>query len=279
MLADFLISNREGTNKMMRNLSKASVLATTLLSLCGIASAAPSIQGVRFTIDKPSYNSTYSVGAAVSVDGSGTDIASVSVTHQPLTSDSLGTWQLAETSSGSWWSWAYSWPRPQISSGPLDGTITVTVTDVNGQTTTRNDISFQPLAELPLPIFDIQLTTDGYQIHTTNVAGADYYDLWLWDPVERFYPSTQRVTNVNNFQTIPFEGLVDGRDYDLSLIANNYVSGGSVDNPYGLLYRSYTLERLTYSAAAVPEPETYAMLLAGLGLVGFVARRRRQVEN
>jgi PEP-CTERM motif len=29
------------------------------------------------------------------------------------------------------------------------------------------------------------------------------------------------------------------------------------------------------SVAAVPEPETYAMLLAGLGLLGFVARRRR----
>jgi hypothetical protein len=30
------------------------------------------------------------------------------------------------------------------------------------------------------------------------------------------------------------------------------------------------------SAAAVPEPETYAMLLAGLGLIGFAARRRKQ---
>jgi len=28
--------------------------------------------------------------------------------------------------------------------------------------------------------------------------------------------------------------------------------------------------------AAVPEPETYAMLLAGLGLVGFMARRKSQ---
>jgi hypothetical protein len=26
----------------------------------------------------------------------------------------------------------------------------------------------------------------------------------------------------------------------------------------------------------IPEPETYAMLLAGLGLMGFVARRRRR---
>ena len=29
------------------------------------------------------------------------------------------------------------------------------------------------------------------------------------------------------------------------------------------------------SVTAVPEPETYALLLAGLGVVGFVARRRR----
>jgi hypothetical protein len=33
--------------------------------------------------------------------------------------------------------------------------------------------------------------------------------------------------------------------------------------------------RLDISVAAVPEPETYAMLLAGLGLLGWTARRRR----
>lgn len=43
---------------------------------------------------------------------------------------------------------------------------------------------------------------------------------------------------------------------------------------------SNNLNRLniTFNAAVtpVPEPETYAMLLAGLGVVGFLARRRRQ---
>lgn len=40
--------------------------------------------------------------------------------------------------------------------------------------------------------------------------------------------------------------------------SNSY--GGSLDN---------------VAVTAVPEPETYAMLLAGLGLIGTIARRRK----
>jgi hypothetical protein len=36
-------------------------------------------------------------------------------------------------------------------------------------------------------------------------------------------------------------------------------------------------QNMSYSTAAVPEPPTYALLLAGLGLVGAAARRRRAV--
>jgi hypothetical protein len=39
----------------------------------------------------------------------------------------------------------------------------------------------------------------------------------------------------------------------------------------------YAIDDLTFeSAGAIPEPETYAMLLAGFGLLGFAARRRKQ---
>ncbi|MHB1054194.1 MAG: PEP-CTERM sorting domain-containing protein [Thiobacillus sp.] len=53
---------------------------------------------------------------------------------------------------------------------------------------------------------------------------------------------------------------------------NNAADAGGA-NEYGL----WTLQgsTLTYSVAAVPEAETYAMMLAGLGLVGFMVRRRR----
>jgi hypothetical protein len=36
------------------------------------------------------------------------------------------------------------------------------------------------------------------------------------------------------------------------------------------------VDRTIMITAAVPEPETYAMLLAGLGLIGTIARRRRR---
>jgi hypothetical protein len=35
----------------------------------------------------------------------------------------------------------------------------------------------------------------------------------------------------------------------------------------------------TMTIAAIPEPDTYAMMLAGLGLMGFIARRRKQKET
>ena len=46
-----------------------------------------------------------------------------------------------------------------------------------------------------------------------------------------------------------------------------------VTNGYAV---NITADTFTPGPAPIPEPETYAMMLAGLGLLGFVARRRRQ---
>lgn len=63
-------------------------------------------------------------------------------------------------------------------------------------------------------------------------------------------------------------GFVAGTNV-LSFVVTNLAQNGG--NPTGL-----RAEFLASSVTAVPEPETYAMLLAGLGLMGVVARRRKQ---
>jgi hypothetical protein len=52
-------------------------------------------------------------------------------------------------------------------------------------------------------------------------------------------------------------------------------SYSSLANPQGTGDEGWGLAR--YSVTAVPEPETYAMLLAGLGMVGVIGRRRRKI--
>ena len=70
----------------------------------------------------------------------------------------------------------------------------------------------------------------------------------------------------SNFALISYAGLGAG-SYELAV--HGTLMHGFKGNTYG--------GNLVTELAPVPEPETYALMLAGLGAVGFVARRRRSV--
>jgi hypothetical protein len=65
-------------------------------------------------------------------------------------------------------------------------------------------------------------------------------------------------------------GIFDPDNYD-QVYANNTVTGTARE-----VVGEWT--RMT-SVSPVPEPETYAMMLAGLGLIGFVARNRKRTKD
>ena len=79
--------------------------------------------------------------------------------------------------------------------------------------------------------------------------------------------------------TITFD-LIDGKTYADTIAALALPNGGGTgDLRIGVHVQSYAggySESFINNPAPVPEAETYAMMLAGLGLVGWAARRRRQ---
>lgn len=67
-------------------------------------------------------------------------------------------------------------------------------------------------------------------------------------------------------------------DDENSDFAGRMMLSASDTGPYARDYDAVELGVLTdlgYTVAAIPEPETYAMLLAGLGMIGWVVRRRK----
>lgn len=69
-----------------------------------------------------------------------------------------------------------------------------------------------------------------------------------------------------------FGFFADGDNGDTGLFTIAGVDGATIDH---VVFRSNGVAFELAVAAPVPEPETYAMMLAGLAAMGFVARRRR----
>lgn len=247
--------------------------AATAFGAVGSSSATPIVERAFLWIDVTDYNQTYTVGVQARVNGQGSQVQSVAASHQPITGGTFTPWVLDLTPQGFYWNWASQ--HVPVSFGHLTGDVTLTVQDANGGVGTTNELRFLPEAEIAIPMMSVSSTSTGYRVQTSNITGADFYTLWLWDPVERLYPSSQRVSDVASLNDVSFLGLVEGRTYRLFLSAYNPFTSGTLDQGDQSMFRSTTATSLTFSTRPVPELGTAALLLAGLGVVVQIGARRR----
>jgi len=106
-----------------------------------------------------------------------------------------------------------------------------------------------------------------------NVAGANMFD--SGDAMNVNYAAAGEQWNgATSFNSA---GSVNGalNFYFLSNTSSAAAPQASVSKYAGQWTFDAATAQLTYATAPVPEAETYAMMLAGLGLVGFMAARRR----
>ena len=92
----------------------------------------------------------------------------------------------------------------------------------------------------------------GVTFSSVDLTGAGAYGPFLF-------------ANTTDF-SVPQSPLLAPGAYTLTVAGTTLVTGG------------FYVAAVNFNTTPIPEPQTYVMMLAGLGLMGFVARRRRQKE-
>ncbi|MFN0185833.1 MAG: FxDxF family PEP-CTERM protein [Aquabacterium sp.] len=113
--------------------------------------------------------------------------------------------------------------------------------------------------------------TDGASLFNTSVSNNNAPVLALTDGLVQLFRETGPVdTLVDSFVFTGSTGVSSHAFGALAGGAYYYMVSGNGSGTQGGLYNLTSI-----MTPAVPEPQTYAMLLAGLGAVGFLVRRRR----
>ena len=151
------------------------------------------------------------------------------------------------------------------------------------------------LAQATTTVYDFSGLTGTEQSFSTSHSGASFSDVYSvtlapgkTGVVGGFFGITTDISTTFSFATsldgtywsasVPVPVAIDIEDGSFGYASS--FSGLTPSTPYYFKLSGSNLDGgYTIHIAAVPEPETYAMLLAGLGLMGSIARRRNRTNT
>jgi hypothetical protein len=147
----------------------------------------------------------------------------------------------------------------------------------------RNNVAGTAYDGVNFVELDTHGITQNSAMKQTLTGAAGLYQLSFWY-------SARPKTGLTNDLKFTFDGssavtLLSGVSNNTSNhIWQNYTALFNFDGSGDLtfyasgVFDTYggSLDKISFTTAPVPEPETYAMMLAGLGLLGVMTRRRKQ---
>ena len=115
-----------------------------------------------------------------------------------------------------------------------------------------------------------------------STGGASPADGLFFDGANAMAANSGHAVGLYTPETWSEGSSVSHLDDQNPALAGMMMLSASDTGPYARDYSSVEvgmLADLGYAVAIVPEPETYAMMLAGLSMLGWVARRRRKAGD
>jgi hypothetical protein len=124
------------------------------------------------------------------------------------------------------------------------------------------------------------ISSDQHSPVTANFAGGlSYFGFYMGSPdgynSVTYTFADQSSTTLTGTELASLAGTVADGNQSVGLYVNAFAGAGGKITSVAFYSTSNAFETDNHAfIAAVPEPETYAMLLAGLGLLGFMLRRK-----
>ena len=173
--------------------------------------------------------------------------------------------------------WGFSVSVPDVVHNPTGSLISVGSVNIPA-----GQVALHPGALGEVSIFRFTVPSSGLYDISGSYSGLDSFEVGTTTDVHVLKNNVSIFDGVVNSA---FSGGVPGAGPSFSLLSLSLLSTDTIDFAVGFSgSKSDTSNgfdttglNVTITTAAVPEPEIYAMMAVGLGLMGWVGRRKKQI--